>query len=430
MNPSHDGSKVTEPILRQDDTKLKSALREIEILRENLCGSHADLKDKEREVDQLEKERSRLKTAKIRRDERHSWPMEDVIASYLKTINDRETELAARRRLSTFAKMKVDSRELSAPRKIDEQFEQIHRNSQQIMYGHDEDNLPHIPEIQNHPTLKLLLSKALGGGDGKSELSMQEIHPQALIRALTTVAVQEWVFETDFPQFGNDTSAALNSYRTSILKQGIFILQVRLIVSKYQMLTSIDGALALRNLDLAALDSQTNDETFQKQTIPKRATELVTRFSYVLAPLFIDTSGIPYESDWEGFATWGDDEEVWQARKYRLTEIFTVALSAKAGSCLNLEDYEMLIFEPGTRFDKNTMSVETMEGMECSQGKFDGIVVKCCVEAAIYVHPRKALSSNSSVADAVIPMRNFVKKTERERATVRPLVKAVVVLAD
>jgi len=161
-----------------------------------------------------------------------------------------------------------------------------------------------------------------------------------------------------------------------------------------------------------------------------RSTEFVVKISHVLAPFFSDTSDTPSESDWQGFATWGDDEEIWQARKYRLIEIFTTALTAKADSCLNLEDYEMVIFEPGTKFDKNTMGVETKEGMACIQGKFEGRVVRFCVQAAIYLHPRNALPSTCSVTDAVVPMRNFVRKTERERATIRPLVKAVVILAD
>jgi hypothetical protein len=195
-------------------------------------------------------------------------------------------------------------------------------------------------------------------------------------------------------------------------------------------LTRTDGALALRNLDLSSLDFQINDDTFQKQTIPTKAAELAIQFSKILAPFFSNTSAEPSELNWDGFATWGDDEETWQARRFRLNEIFTVALTAKADSCLNLEDYGMVIFEPGTKYDKNSMSVETMEGMGCSQGRFDNGVVQLCVQAAIYVHPRKTLSSDSSAGDAVIPMKNFVRKTERERATVRPLVKAVVVLAD
>lgn len=186
----------------------------------------------------------------------------------------------------------------------------------------------------------------------------------------------------------------------------------------------------MRNLDLSSLYSRIYDHTFQKQTIPAKAAELAVQFSKILAPFFSNTIAEPSESNWDGFATWGDDEEIWQARRFRLNEIFKVALTAKADSCLNLEDYEMVIFEPGTKYDKNIMSVETMEGMQCNQGKFDGRVVQICVQAAVYVHPRKVLSSKSSVADAVIPMRNFVKKTERERATVRPLVKAVAVLAD
>jgi len=220
---SHNGRNAKGPILKQEDIRLKSALREIEILRGELWGKEADLKDQQRIVEHMEKEKSRMETARIQRDALHSWPMvEDKIANYERSINDLHIELEARQRLSTFAKLKFDARNIFALRKIDEQFGQIHRDSQQIMCGHDEDRLPHIPHFRKNSTLKDLLSKAFGGGDDKTESLMQEIHPQALMRALTNVALKEWVFETDFPQFGNDLPKALHVYRTLILEQGIF----------------------------------------------------------------------------------------------------------------------------------------------------------------------------------------------------------------
>ena len=110
--------------------------------------------------------------------------------------------------------------------------------------------------------------------------------------------------------------------------------------------------------------------------------------------------------------------------------MFTEALKAKAESCLNIENYEMVTFPPGTKYDKNAMDVETKDGIRCRTSNFEGRIVELCIQAAVYSYQRKELSSNSSVAEAVIPMRNFVARTERERADVRPFVKGVVILAD
>jgi hypothetical protein len=110
--------------------------------------------------------------------------------------------------------------------------------------------------------------------------------------------------------------------------------------------------------------------------------------------------------------------------------MFTEALKAKADSCLNIEDYEMVTFPPGRKYDKNAMDVETKDGVRCRTGNFEGKVVELCIQAAVYASPRKELSRDSSIAEAVIPTRNFVARTERQRADLRPFFKGVVILAD
>lgn len=90
----------------------------------------------------------------------------------------------------------------------------------------------------------------------------------------------------------------------------------------------------------------------------------------------------------------------------------------------------MVSFPPGTKYDKNAMDVETRDGIHCRTGSFEGRSVELCIQAAVYSYPRKELSSNASVAEAVIPVRNFVATTEGERANFRPFVKGVVILFD
>ena len=110
--------------------------------------------------------------------------------------------------------------------------------------------------------------------------------------------------------------------------------------------------------------------------------------------------------------------------------MFKDAFNTKADSCLNILDYEMVIYRPGTVFDANTMVVETMEGMQDSRKNHTGRVVRLCIEAAVFAYPRKPPSIETSILDALIPRKNFVEKTARERAGTSPLVKAVVILSD
>jgi hypothetical protein len=183
-------------------------------------------------------------------------------------------------------------------------------------------------------------------------------------------------------------------------------------------------------LDLAALHSLINDDSFRNETINKKADELSIRLSKTLAPLFSDTPESATELHWNSFSTWRHDTEEWEERQRRLIDMFKDAFNTKADSCLNILDYEMVIYHPGTVFDANTMVVETMEGMQDSRKNHTGQVVRLCIEAAVFAYPRKPPSIETSILDALIPRKNFVEKTARERAGTSPLVKAVVILSD
>lgn len=107
--------------------------------------------------------------------------------------------------------------------------------------------------------------------------------------------------------------------------------------------------------------------------------------------------------------------------------MFKAALITKADSYLNTEEYEMLIFPPGTIYDKGTMVVETADGIRDLSGNHKGRV-QLCVEAAVYAYPKRIFDEDGSVDDVVVIRKNFVRKSGWERDGLRPLVKAVVVL--
>lgn len=106
--------------------------------------------------------------------------------------------------------------------------------------------------------------------------------------------------------------------------------------------------------------------------------------------------------------------------------MFACALRAKAESCLNIEWYEMVIYPPGTKFDPKTMEVQTMEGMIDTARDHKNREVNICVQAALFAHPRRDLSTEEDISDCIISGRNF--KAQRER-TFEPLMKAVVILS-
>lgn len=191
-----------------------------------------------------------------------------------------------------------------------------------------------------------------------------------------------------------------------------------------------DGAVTLRNIDLAVRDGLTKSSIFQKQEIPGTARKLAIKLSQTLNPLFSNIPVCDKESDWDDFATWRDDKQEWMDRRERFFQMFKFALETKADSCLNIQDYEMLIYPQGARFDKRTMDIEGSDCMKYSTKDCEGMNVELCIEAAVFAHSRRPLSEDSSITEAIVTSKNFVNKDKKDRIGIEPAVKAVVILSD
>jgi hypothetical protein len=192
---------------------------------------------------------------------------------------------------------------------------------------------------------------------------------------------------------------------------------------------SPDGPLALRNLDLAAYSVVVNSDHLQRQIIPEKAKELAVRLSQALAPFFSRDPDNPSLLDWDGFATWEQGNRERDERRRRLIDIFQKALRIKADSLLNIEEYEMIIYPPGTPFDKKTMTVETMQGgPPPAEDSHEGATIELCIEAALFSFPKKELSDDSSVPEALVQSKNFACVGGNRCGDAKPLLKAVVVL--
>lgn len=184
----------------------------------------------------------------------------------------------------------------------------------------------------------------------------------------------------------------------------------------------------MRNLDLAAYERLIKNGDFQKHVIPDRAKELAILFSQTLAPLFCTAIDSEYESDWDGFATWGDEVEDFRDRRDRLNTMFQMALRLKAESCLNLEEYEMVVYQPGDLFNPNTMTPETPEGMTDIVNNHSGHVIEVTTQAAVFAYEKRPLMNSDSTSVAIITSNNFVRKSAEQRQTISPRAKATVVL--
>jgi hypothetical protein len=179
-------------------------------------------------------------------------------------------------------------------------------------------------------------------------------------------------------------------------------------------------------LDLAAHSSIIKSDLFQKRRISRKAQKLARRLSKALAPFFVKDPNHPKESDLRGFNKWGQKQDEYVERQAYFESICTSALTTKANSILNPEDYQMVIYPPGTEFDKSTMVVENMRGIPQRNGNFEGRVVMLCVEAAVFSYPKRELGDDATkfMAEALVDSRNFSHTVNIQREGGRLMVPA------
>ncbi len=174
--------------------------------------------------------------------------------------------------------------------------------------------------------------------------------------------------------------------------------------------------------------SLVKEKEFQEHHIPQKAKRLSGKLSRTLAPFFVKDGEDSKSLGSIGFATWGQEEDEWKERQMRFEKITSMALEIKANSILSLEDYKMIIFAPGTPFDESRMTVESRDGLCLTTGNFKGRVVELCIEAAVFLCPKKELNDDVDLIDASFDTRNFSRTGNDQMDDVKVLLPAVVIL--
>lgn len=163
----------------------------------------------------------------------------------------------------------------------------------------------------------------------------------------------------------------------------------------------------------------------------KSAELLAIKLSRVLAPFFVKRAKDFQEDQSRTFASWDETWDEWKERKSYFVTMFQRALLAKADSLLTTGNYEAVVEIPGTPYNPQTMTAETLNGEKISapiSNDANKLTVEICVEAGLYSHPWKALIDDGPVEDAIIPIKNFIRTSREQRFPLKPLIKAVVAL--
>jgi hypothetical protein len=205
------------------DPRLQSAIIRIEELQESLVDSEKELQESLKVVKELNRDIHQLDIARKQRDEQYGGPIEEQMVKQQKQVYDLRNELQARQRLGTFTILSRSSRHQGAATEIKSGFEDTYNNSSQIFQCLDIDVFPFIPQLDQNESLLGLTERLCGlrtDGFITSKEELSKFDPTVLLRALTTAALQEWVFESDFPKFDSESSITLAVYRNLLANQG------------------------------------------------------------------------------------------------------------------------------------------------------------------------------------------------------------------
>ncbi|KFZ25489.1 hypothetical protein V502_00034 [Pseudogymnoascus sp. VKM F-4520 (FW-2644)] len=396
-------------------TKLEGAIDEIHSLRNQLAEQKVNVEEQSKTIADLKTENDLLFTARQERDRNHGWSFEDLLSNDIKARRDLKKQFQSRQSLEAFTKLSSTSHHRSTTGPLENGIRRVFWLIKQIFCHYENVTIPFIPSLHQHEMLRVLVYKTLGLHEPEADVldeagrQLSKLSIQAAMRALTGAAVREWVFEADLTIF--EAERGLQYYR--------------------ECLRDDHGAVTLRNWDLAALSKCVKSKEFREEFILQRAETLAIQLSNTLAPFFSDMENNLPLLDWDGFSTLGEGLEQWKDRRRRFVAVFTAALATKADLCLNIEDYELLSYIPGTKFDKTSMTVEAMDGSSDTTRNYKKRAVQLCVSAAFYIHPRGELSINATLAEAIVPMVNFISKDQNEiRPYKQPLLEAVVILSE
>ncbi|TGO56251.1 hypothetical protein BCON_0080g00080 [Botryotinia convoluta] len=322
------------------------------------------------------------------------------------------------RRIGTFTKLAGRHTQSRNEMQIERKIPIMRRLMKNILGGCDDDATLKIPDSDVSAGLSALFSFGFGLTD-QTRISKEQVAalisnrpPYSVIETLVEAAVCTWVFESTFPNFDQNPKSLslLATYRNIIATQ--------------------DGAIALKNLELASHHELITHPRFQILMI-KEAEDLADSISHTIAPLFSKNTG---ESEENVFETWGEEESVWKARRQQLIALFRHALEIKAHAVLTPERYELVNYVPGTMFNPQTMEVEVIEAPTKSPTK-EGRIVEHCLHVAIQAFTEEAVKNTDPVSQATIQYKKFTRKLIAEpskKIGLEPVIlaKAIVVLKN
>jgi len=209
--------------------RLDTAISQMKAFRRELRHKQSELQQEEDRTKKLQIQKGLLQSAQRERDLRSGEPFEELIRLKDQYIDKLKGRLEDREKLGFFTKSFQISQIKRSSMPLDEGFKDIYSACQHIPCQYDRDRPLFVPALDMHDDLRILVCKGLGiephenAWAKKVNVDFSKLTPQAIVRAVTTSALREWVFEDDFPRLHSE-SELLAKYRESVANLGMNIL--------------------------------------------------------------------------------------------------------------------------------------------------------------------------------------------------------------
>ncbi|TGO53506.1 hypothetical protein BCON_0122g00230 [Botryotinia convoluta] len=226
------------------------------------------------------------------------------------------------------------------------------------------------------------------------EKLMKNLDPQLLLRGLALAAVKQWIFMTDFPSFKEN----------------------RLSLAQMKVISQKGDWKCARKLALESYISIIRDPSFSENDLREETQNLVSRFSKAIAPLCKP----PHNSEKVLSNIWIDSEGT-------VGTLFITALTFKASTVATGQQYELVIYPPGTA---TTEAMPVFESLVASEKPGKDLTCEVWRHASLYVYEIETTSKRNDPAGMMIKSSNFIIHQAGVREKKSCLKSEVVVLKD
>jgi len=152
------------------------------------------------------------------------------------------------------------------------------------------------------------------------------------------------------------------------------------------------------------------ETSYEEIQVPRKAAVLAARLSNALAPFFeIHDVG----SEYTEFKTWGEETAVWKDRRDCFIRIFEIALKLKILTTASIQQYEFVVYPPGTSSSGDTAPDQGQTPTETSKTRSGCQFWK---HASMYIYEAEDAEGLGSMTTALVQPWNFTARSASERA--------------